>query len=277
MSAEALRCNVAAQALMDLVGGPVAAPIGGSPPAQSFKRSPSFGPASSPPTKKPSPTVRAEAGPGVPPGDALRLPVALVAEGQTSRPEGTPATEHAALFEPPTKSFLNDLQLGRASSIDSVRSDDARSDYATADGQPRKEWTAEDDKIIFDAVSSFGLKWRQIAATLPGRSDDAVRNRWNRIKSGPASTGPTVYHCSKCGQVKKNHRCQVPDQEAVVAGALIKLEEKKPKQARRSPDAPATARRAVRDGLPQSAPSHGARRRASLLRRLRRLPPPPLR
>ena len=223
---------------MDLIGGPGAAPTGGPPPSQNFKRSPQFCPSSSPPTKKPSPTVRAAPGPCVPPGDALRLPVALVSESPAARPEGKPMTEHAALFQPPTKSFMHDLQLGRASSIDSQRSEDARSDCVTADGLPRKEWTAEDDKIIFDAVASFGLKWRQIAAMLPGRSDDAVRNRWNRIKSGPTTSGPTVYHCSKCGQVKKNHRCQVPNEDAAVAGALIKLEDKKPKQARpRSPHA----------------------------------------
>jgi hypothetical protein len=45
----------------------------------------------------------------------------------------------------------------------------------------RKEWTQAEDQIIRDAVSSFGFRWRRIAARLPGRSDDAVRNRWNRL------------------------------------------------------------------------------------------------
>jgi len=73
---------------------------------------------------------------------------------------------------------------------------------------PRKDWTAEEDARILAAVELRGYKWRQIAAMVPGRSDDAVRNRWNRIKHGLSSAGiPSIYHCSKCGQVKKAHRC----------------------------------------------------------------------
>ena len=30
-------------------------------------------------------------------------------------------------------------------------------------------------------VAELGLKWRTIAGRLPGRSDDAVRNRWKRL------------------------------------------------------------------------------------------------
>ena len=36
----------------------------------------------------------------------------------------------------------------------------------------------------------FGCKWRRIAAQLQGRSDDAVRNRWNRLKE--ARDGPVL-------------------------------------------------------------------------------------
>lgn len=53
-------------------------------------------------------------------------------------------------------------------------------------GFERKEWTAAEDEIIREAVETVGPKWRKIAARLPGRSDDAVRNRWNRLHEEPA-------------------------------------------------------------------------------------------
>merc|ERR1719440_278968 len=46
----------------------------------------------------------------------------------------------------------------------------------------RKEWSVSEDNIIRKSVVTYGCRWRKIAARLPGRSDDAVRNRWNRLK-----------------------------------------------------------------------------------------------
>ena len=46
----------------------------------------------------------------------------------------------------------------------------------------RKEWSAEEDARIRESVAKHGYKWRLVAADVPGRSDDAVRNRWNRIR-----------------------------------------------------------------------------------------------
>mmetsp|Transcript_25314 Transcript_25314/g.59036 ORF Transcript_25314/g.59036 Transcript_25314/m.59036 type:complete len:534 (+) Transcript_25314:113-1714(+) len=46
----------------------------------------------------------------------------------------------------------------------------------------RKEWSGDEDRIIIESVSSLGCKWRHIAQLLPGRSDDAVRNRWSRLR-----------------------------------------------------------------------------------------------
>ena len=55
-------------------------------------------------------------------------------------------------------------------------------------GPERKEWTTAEDEIIQSGVAKFGCKWRRIAEQLPGRSDRAVRNRWNRLKE--ARDGP---------------------------------------------------------------------------------------
>ena len=47
---------------------------------------------------------------------------------------------------------------------------------------PRKEWSLTEDDLIRHGVQRLGCKWRVIAAQLPGRSDDAVRNRWSRLQ-----------------------------------------------------------------------------------------------
>lgn len=40
-----------------------------------------------------------------------------------------------------------------------------------------------EDEAIRQGVEQLGMRWRAIAALLPGRSDDAVRNRWARLQN----------------------------------------------------------------------------------------------
>ena len=49
----------------------------------------------------------------------------------------------------------------------------------------RLAWSPEEDAAIVAGVRELGCKWRVIASLLVGRSDDAVRNRWNRVKDLP--------------------------------------------------------------------------------------------
>ena len=45
--------------------------------------------------------------------------------------------------------------------------------------------------IVGRGVAELGQKWRAIAGRLPGRSDDAVRNRWKRLaKARPSPNDP---------------------------------------------------------------------------------------
>lgn len=65
----------------------------------------------------------------------------------------------------------------------------------------RREWTAAEDLIIRSAVERFGTKWRRIADLLPMRSDDAVRNRWNRLKEAEAAgRDPPSPTSDSCGE-----------------------------------------------------------------------------
>ena len=44
-------------------------------------------------------------------------------------------------------------------------------------------WTAEEDALILDGVARFGQRWRTIVELLPGRTVNAVRNRYLRCES----------------------------------------------------------------------------------------------
>jgi hypothetical protein len=47
----------------------------------------------------------------------------------------------------------------------------------------RDPWTADEDVLLMELHQDLGNKWSQIAARMPGRADNMIKNRWYSVLS----------------------------------------------------------------------------------------------
>ena len=82
------------------------------------------------------------------------------------------------------------------------------------EGRGGDMWTAEEDRTIDEGVRLEGLRWREVAERLPGRTESGCRNRWVRTQERLfAANGVQVHGAAEvfaalraAGRITKRHK-----------------------------------------------------------------------
>ena len=89
----------------------------------------------------------------------------------------------------------------------------------------KQGWTREEDQQILQHVQTTGPKWSSIAEALPGRTDDAVRNRYLRLvkkatRKGVGQDGFTQAYLADCASIKNGDMWTAEEDAAIMDGVM---------------------------------------------------------
>ncbi|XP_023765924.1 transcription factor MYB58 [Lactuca sativa] len=71
-------------------------------------------------------------------------------------------------------------------------------------------FTKEEEDIIVELHNKLGNKWSEMAAYLPGRSDNEIKNRWHTHLKKRSQIGQTMLQSEHVGNQKPNHDIENP-------------------------------------------------------------------
>jgi hypothetical protein len=70
----------------------------------------------------------------------------------------------------------------------------------------KSEWTQQEDELIFDQYEKQGGKWSTIVKLFPGRTDNAIKNRWNSSVSKRIQVGENGVRCVLPDSSKRKYK-----------------------------------------------------------------------
>lgn len=106
-------------------------------------------------------------------------PVAKRARAHATTALGDHGDDHGGAFTGFPSEALDDDTAEEGVTRGADEAEQGKDDEARG---PRVSWTSHEDDVIVNAVRELGPRWCAVAARLPSRTDQAIRNRWNRLQ-----------------------------------------------------------------------------------------------